>query len=375
MYDSAVAYADTEVGRLIDHLAGLGLRGRTVLIVTSDHGEALGEDDRAGHSYLEDYNLLVPLLIELPDGRGAGARIDRQVRLTDLAPTILDAVGLGPRFGDDGVSLLHLIDGASPQVPDEAWTYAPSSNRGLALRLAGRLKYCFNDTAWRQLHGEERLVDLELDPAERHDRAARDPRTPGFRALVGSALLDQHRGPRITIRNAGPGMLRGKLRGAFAAHDRVKAARLGGVVRWESSTAPTFFVGAAQELTLLLSSPDQRPGRPQRPPGVSRGPPQRQSRRVVRPLAPRAATRDRARRQRDLAANRGSGRASSDRIHGVVGGRRPGSHGRSRTRPRRARPAAGARLSGVNATNVTADPSETGGHYAGGAVARRGRTT
>lgn len=255
MYDSAVANADAAVGRLIDHLAGLGLRGRTVLIVTSDHGEALGEDDRAGHSYLEDYNLLVPLLIELPDGRGAGARIDRQVRLTDLAPTILDAVGLGSRFGDDGVSLLHLIDGASPQVPDEAWTYAPSSNRGLALRLGGRLKYFFNDTAWRQLHGEERLVDLELDPAERHDRAARDPRTPRFRALVGSALLDQHRGPRITIRNGGPGMLRGKLRGAFAAHDRVKAARLGGVVRWESSTAPTFFVGAAQELTLLLSSP------------------------------------------------------------------------------------------------------------------------
>jgi len=41
MYDSGVAYADAQVGRLIDHLASRGLAGRTVLIVTSDHGEAL----------------------------------------------------------------------------------------------------------------------------------------------------------------------------------------------------------------------------------------------------------------------------------------------------------------------------------------------
>jgi len=225
--------------------------------MTSDHGEALGEGDRAGHSYLEDYNVLVPLLIELPDGRGAGATIDRQVRLTDLAPTILDAAGLGPTFGDDGVSLLHLIDAAPPQVPDEAWTYAPASNRGLALRLAGRLKYTFNDTAWEQLHGEERLVDLERDPAERHNLAAVDPRTPGLRALVGSTLLAQHRGPRIEIRNAGPDELRGELHGALTAHDRVKGGGGDGTVRWRNEHRPTFIVRPGQELTLLLTSPDR----------------------------------------------------------------------------------------------------------------------
>jgi arylsulfatase A-like enzyme len=257
MYDSAVAYADAQVGRLIDRLASLGLDGRTVLVVTSDHGEALGEDDRAGHSYLEDYNVLVPLLIELPNGRGAGVTIDRQVRLTDLAPTILDAAGLGPRFGDDGVSLLHLVEAAPPQLPDEAWTYAPASNRGLALRLAGRLKYTFNDTAWEQLLGEERLVDLERDPVERHDLAADDSRTPGLRALVGSTLLAQHRGPRIEIRNAGPDELRGELHGALTAHDRLKGGGGNGAVRWRNDHRPTFIVGPGQELTLLLTSPDR----------------------------------------------------------------------------------------------------------------------
>jgi arylsulfatase A-like enzyme len=256
MYDSSVAYADAQVGRLIDRITTLGLQGRTVLIVTSDHGEALGEDDRAGHSYLEDYNLLVPLIVGLPDGRGAGRRIDRQVHLTDLAPTILDAVGIAADPGVDGVSLLHLLDGAPPGVPDEAWAYAPSSNRGLALRLAGRLKYTYNDTAWDQLHGAERLVDLERDPGERHDLAPGDPHTAGLRALAADTLLAQHRGPRLLIRNASPFVLRGQLRGALAAHDRLKAGEGTGILRWRRSAPPIFVVRPGEQITLLLSSPE-----------------------------------------------------------------------------------------------------------------------
>ncbi|HPA82263.1 MAG TPA: sulfatase [Thermoanaerobaculales bacterium] len=257
LYDSGVAYADAQVGRLIDRIDALGPAGRTVLIVTSDHGEALGEDGRAGHSYLEDYNVLVPLLVGLPDGRGGGRRIDRQVRLTDLAPTILDAAGVAAAPAD-GVSLLHLVDGAPPEVPAAAWTYAASSNRGLALRVDDRLKYTFNDAAWRQIHGEERLVDLERDPAERVNLAARDPRAAELRALTGATLLAQHRGPRLAIRNRGPHQLRGRLEGAFNAHDRLKASAAGGgTVRWRGPAPPTFAVGPGQELTLLLSSPDR----------------------------------------------------------------------------------------------------------------------
>jgi len=77
------------------------------------------------------------------------------------------------------VSLLHLIDGAPARVPDQAWIYAPASNRGLALRLAGRLKYRYNDTAWQQLHGEERLVDLERDPGERENLSTIRPADSG----------------------------------------------------------------------------------------------------------------------------------------------------------------------------------------------------
>ena len=141
-------------------------------------------------------------------------------------------------------------------MPDAAWTYAPSSNRGIALRLAGRLKYRYNDTAWKQLHGEERLVDLEQDPDERSDLAARDPRTAELRAVVGATLLAQHRGPRLLIRNAGPFELRGQLQGTLAAHDRVKAGEGGGSVRWPKSASPTFVVGSGEELTLLLTSPE-----------------------------------------------------------------------------------------------------------------------
>jgi hypothetical protein len=77
-----------------------------------------------------------------------------------------------------------------------------------------------------------------------------------LRALVGATLLAQHRGPRLAIRNAGPHQLRGRLEGAFNAHDRLKAGEGGGgSVRWRGSAPPTFAVDPGQELTLLLSSP------------------------------------------------------------------------------------------------------------------------
>jgi len=258
MYDSSVAYADHEVGRLLQRLDDLGLLDSTVLVVTSDHGEALGEDDRAGHSYLEDYNTLVPLIVRLPGRVGAGRRVAEQVRLTDLTPTILEAVGRPQIDRADGVSLLHLITGEPSRVPAAAWTYAASSNRGLAMRLGqARMKYTYNDTAWEQVRGEEKLVDLAADPEERHDLPNGERRAV-FRQQVLSTLIEQQRGVRLLIRNRSAHLLKGRLRGALAAHDRLKSASDGKArVRWRDDVPPTFVVPRGEEMTLLLDSPDR----------------------------------------------------------------------------------------------------------------------
>lgn len=226
MYDSAVATVDRRIGELLDLLNDLDLRRRTIVIVTSDHGEALGENGRAGHSYLEDYNLMVPLIVDLPGSEGAGAVIDAQVRLVDVMPTILDAVGLGSAPGIDGRSLLPLIKGEVEEHPQTAWAYAASSNRGLALRIDDKLKYVFPDPAWKSSATRESLHDLAVDHAEEHNLAPSDPRLGELRARTRRTILAQHRGLRLHVRNASSGVLMGRLSGAWAAQNRIKTAEI-----------------------------------------------------------------------------------------------------------------------------------------------------
>jgi len=251
MYDSAVAYADAAVGRLLDRLDRLGIRDRTLVIVLSDHGEALGEDGRAGHSYLEDYNLLVPLVVELPGGRQGGRRVARQVRLVDVAPTVLDALGLTPPADADGVSLLPVLDGTG-EPPPNAVAYAASSNRGLALRVDGRLKYVVNNAAWRRIAGEAALFDLEADPDERRSLAGDDNRAAGLGEAAFDMLREHHAGIRLRIANRLPAPLEARLTGAWRDQARVKTLDPAcGCARWEPGVA-TIELAPGREVTLVI---------------------------------------------------------------------------------------------------------------------------
>ena len=158
-YDSGIAYTDERLAPLLARLEAGGLDRRTVVVVTSDHGEALGERGFAGHAYLYDWNLLVPLLIAIPGKRG-GRRIETQVRSVDLLPTLAELAGLPAPPDLDGVSLVPLLEGRSAAHPRVAWSLASFSNRGLSLRFDGRLKYHYNNTAWAPLAGAEELYDL-----------------------------------------------------------------------------------------------------------------------------------------------------------------------------------------------------------------------
>jgi arylsulfatase A-like enzyme len=227
MYDSAVATVDDEVGRLLDHIRSLGLSGRTLVIVTSDHGEALGEDGRAGHAYLDDYNLMVPLILELPDGINAGSVVDTQVRLIDLMPTVLDVVGIEPPGSVDGRSLLPLIDDPSAEFPDRAWA---------------------------EVAHRERLFDLATDPGESHNLLPDDPRLDSLRNATGETILAQHQGIRLEIRNAGDENLEGRLLGAWAAHDRVKTGdHRHDRIHWTPDAPATFKLGPGEDTTLLIT--------------------------------------------------------------------------------------------------------------------------
>jgi arylsulfatase A-like enzyme/Flp pilus assembly protein TadD len=183
-YDGEVAWADELVGRFEDALASLGLHDSTALVVTSDHGEGLGEHDEALHGFFAYQTTLhVPFLVQGP-GIPPGRRLERTLRLVDVFPTVLELAGIAPppELALSGRSLAATLRGA-PE-PEEPTTYAetlvPLLQFGwsdLRVIREGRFKYI-------QAPRPE-LYDLREDPGERRDLA----REQGSRAAAMRAAL------------------------------------------------------------------------------------------------------------------------------------------------------------------------------------------
>lgn len=114
-YDAEVAYTDSLVGRLREMLEWRGLLERTLLVVTGDHGEGLGDHGEYFHGYfVYDSTAQVPLIVRLPQARLGGRRVAAAVSHVDLRPTILEALGAPAPPVDSrqgGRSLLPLLLG------------------------------------------------------------------------------------------------------------------------------------------------------------------------------------------------------------------------------------------------------------------------
>jgi len=95
LYDGEISYVDHKVSQLHGLLRDQGLLDDTVLVITSDHGENLGEHDLMDHQYcLYDTLLHVPLIVCFPPEFSAGDRVTQQVQTLDLFPTILQLAGI-----------------------------------------------------------------------------------------------------------------------------------------------------------------------------------------------------------------------------------------------------------------------------------------
>jgi choline-sulfatase len=192
LYDGEVAFADDLVGQLDAALARLGLRGQTLLAVTSDHGEGLGEHGETLHGFfVYQTTLAVPLVVRAPGVR-AGGRLAATVGLVDLYRTLLDLAGVvAPANARPGGRSLAaaLRGGREPaDTPMYAESLVPLLHFGwsdLRVLREGRWKYI-------QAPRPE-LFDLAADPGEQRNLAAAEPsRTAAFQAALGK-LLDEER--------------------------------------------------------------------------------------------------------------------------------------------------------------------------------------
>jgi arylsulfatase A-like enzyme len=130
-YDTEVAYTDRFVGELIAALDGRGLLADTLTVVTSDHGESLGEHDYWGHGRnLFEPNLRVPMALVWP-GRIEPGTVDVPASTIDVAPTIAGLLGLAAPEGFRGYDWAGVLLGKADPPPDRATQH--QAHRGAVL--------------------------------------------------------------------------------------------------------------------------------------------------------------------------------------------------------------------------------------------------
>jgi arylsulfatase A-like enzyme len=170
-YDGGIAYMDQQLAELIRHLKEAGLYENTLIIITSDHGEALGERNLLGHgiSVYQD-QVGVPLIVKYP-GQNRGETVSREVGHTDILPTVLEVSGTPmPAFlqgvslrGNEGNHSRKLISESFPQAVIQA---NPKFNRTERALYAEGYKYIGSTL------GKRELYDLANDPGESRNLCA-----------------------------------------------------------------------------------------------------------------------------------------------------------------------------------------------------------
>jgi arylsulfatase A-like enzyme len=193
LYDAEVAQLDHHIGGFLDWLKAAGLYDRSLIVLTSDHGEEFAEHGGwfHGHSLYRELHH-VPLYIKFPGGRFAGRRLRGAVSVLDVLPTVLDQLGIEVPAGIDGISLLPLLRGERTRPRVVACSAAVSvfeahipprfSLFSGPYHLIVNLPPAQSDAGYYPEHGRpaERpaieLFDLRSDPGERREIAQQQPR-------------------------------------------------------------------------------------------------------------------------------------------------------------------------------------------------------
>ena len=173
-YAAEVAYVDHCVGKLLASLKDQGIYDSSLIIVTADHGEMLGEHGERDHSYfIYESAIKVPLIVKLP-GQRQPRRVADVVGLVDIMPTVCSLLGFEPPKDIQGRDLTPQLHG-EPTGGEPRYLYVESLlpksfyNAHPLIGLVG--------LRWKYIHSARpELYDLSVDPAEADNLAETDPR-------------------------------------------------------------------------------------------------------------------------------------------------------------------------------------------------------
>jgi arylsulfatase A-like enzyme len=191
LYNEEVTYANDALESFVRVLEARGLLENTVLVVTSDHGEAFLEHDAWGHGHdVHAEEIEVPLIFRIPGESGVYCGIsDDPASLIDIYPTLLDLIGLSPEKGVDGVSLWPVIASQGRNaLPDRTVFSETLTERGDYLGAIHEQKKLMR-TVIQDSEPIWRFFDLKQDPGERN---AIDPKAGGEEAEALERAIEKH---------------------------------------------------------------------------------------------------------------------------------------------------------------------------------------
>ncbi|WP_225335082.1 sulfatase [Halomicrobium urmianum] len=177
LYQAAVRQVDASVGRLLDALEANGVADETAVVVAGDHGEEFQEHGHLAHyPKLYDELIRVPLIVDLPGAEGR--RVDRQVGLDDVPPTVTDLMDVDPAEEWTGQSLAPTVE-AGTAPPDESVVSVTVRGEEVTAQPIprslddGDLLVSVRDRDWTYVEnvdsGEVELYDRSDDPTEQTD--------------------------------------------------------------------------------------------------------------------------------------------------------------------------------------------------------------
>jgi arylsulfatase A-like enzyme len=197
MYDEGLHWTDADLSPLFEFLTRRGLSEKTIVVFNSDHGEEFDEHGVISHGQTYyDAVVRTPLLIAAPGAPAAGSAVTELVQNLDIAPTLLDMVGVARPPGWSGRSLKWALAGTPSPSPspaafcEGAWTFWIGSV------LQGDRKFILVTPQ------ERMLFDVAKDPGEKTNLAGRD--ADSVRALY-HVLMKHLGGPSGRIASSGAG--------------------------------------------------------------------------------------------------------------------------------------------------------------------------